>query len=118
MAAERTSPHTTVDPKVILELAIDVWLILLASAVFVLVRHHVRSRNMPPGPRGLPFIGNKHQVPSIKPWRRFAEWNRQYGAHFVPWCGYSELRVQCFVGPVVSLHLGSTPVIGELLPAL
>ncbi|OBZ66931.1 3-hydroxyphenylacetate 6-hydroxylase [Grifola frondosa] len=47
---------------------------------------------MPPGPRGLPFIGNKHQVPSIKPWRQFAEWNRQYG-------------------PVVSLYLGSTPVI-------
>ncbi|KAL1939407.1 hypothetical protein VTO73DRAFT_9963 [Trametes versicolor] len=92
MAAGRTSLHTTVDPKVMLELAIDVWLILLASAVFVLVRHHVRRRNMPPGPRGLPFIGNKYQVPSIKPWRRFAEWNRQYG-------------------PVVSLHLGSTPVI-------
>ena len=35
---------------------------------------------MPPGPRGLPFIGNKHQVPSIKPWRKFAEWNKQYGA--------------------------------------
>ncbi|KAI0664172.1 cytochrome P450 [Cubamyces menziesii] len=70
----------------------DVWLLLLAFTLFVLVKQYTRKRNMPPGPRGLPFLGNKHQVPSIKPWRKFAEWNRQYG-------------------PVVSFHLGSTPVI-------
>ncbi|KAI0634094.1 cytochrome P450 [Trametes polyzona] len=71
---------------------IDGWILLLGTALFVLVKQYVRRRNMPPGPRGLPFIGNKHQVPSVKPWRKFAEWNKQYG-------------------PVVSLHLGSTPVI-------
>ncbi|KAG0698338.1 cytochrome P450 [Suillus ampliporus] len=47
---------------------------------------------MPPGPRGLPWIGNRHQIPAAKPWRKFAEWNRQYGS-------------------VMSIFLGSTPVI-------
>ena len=36
---------------------------------------------MPPGPRGLPFLGNKHQVPAVKPWRTFAKWNQEYGEH-------------------------------------
>ncbi|TFK75624.1 cytochrome P450 [Pluteus cervinus] len=47
---------------------------------------------MPPGPLGVPWIGNKHQLPAVKPWRKFAEWNKEYG-------------------PVVSIHLGTTPVI-------
>ncbi|KAH9937759.1 cytochrome P450 [Epithele typhae] len=66
--------------------------LLLTLLAFAVVRQHVRRRGMPPGPRGLPWIGNKHQVPAIKPWWKFAEWNREYG-------------------PVVSIHLGSTPVI-------
>ncbi|RPD53731.1 cytochrome P450 [Lentinus tigrinus ALCF2SS1-7] len=76
-------------PHVVLENAIPLLIGLVAYAV---VASYVRRRNMPPGPHGLPFIGNKHQVPSIKPWRKFAEWNKQYG-------------------PIFSLHLGSTPVI-------
>ncbi|KAH7912492.1 cytochrome P450 [Hygrophoropsis aurantiaca] len=47
---------------------------------------------MPPGPLGLPWIGNKHQMPALKPWRKFADWNKQYG-------------------PVMSIFLGRTPVI-------
>lgn len=33
----------------------------------------------PPGPRGLPLIGNIADIPSIKPWLTFAEWGRKYG---------------------------------------
>ncbi|KAI9056287.1 cytochrome P450 [Trametes sanguinea] len=73
-------------------LVINAWIMLLGLALFLTVKQYSRRRKMPPGPRGLPLIGNKHQVPSIKPWRKFAEWNREYG-------------------PVVSFHLGSTPVI-------
>ncbi|KAI0050340.1 cytochrome P450 [Auriscalpium vulgare] len=49
---------------------------------------------MPPGPKGLPWIGNRSQLPASKPWRKFTEWNKQYGS-------------------VASLFLGRTPVIGS-----
>ena len=64
-----------------LRVAIDVAPLVVILLSFLLVRQYVQRRNMPPGPRGVPFIGNKHQVPSIKPWRKFAEWNKQYGAY-------------------------------------
>ncbi|KAL5514879.1 hypothetical protein ACEPAG_2195 [Sanghuangporus baumii] len=47
---------------------------------------------MPPGPPGIPFIGNRHQMPARKPWRKFEQLNKIYG-------------------PVVSLFFGSTPII-------
>ncbi|TCD68667.1 hypothetical protein EIP91_010189 [Steccherinum ochraceum] len=74
----------------------DPLLVALAATALLLmstVRYMLSDyRRMPPGPRPLPFIGNTHQVPAIKPWWTFEKWNKQYG-------------------PVVSLWLGRTPVI-------
>jgi hypothetical protein len=43
------------------------------------VRWYRLRQIMPPGPLGLPWIGNKNQVPSYKPWQKFEEWNQEYG---------------------------------------
>ncbi|KAF5379529.1 hypothetical protein D9615_006568 [Tricholomella constricta] len=64
----------------------------LALVLYLVIKWTSRRMSMPPGPFGIPLIGNRHQLPAVKPWRKFAEWNRQYGA-------------------VVSIFLGSTPVI-------
>ena len=32
-----------------------------------------------PGPPGLPFLGNLHQLPDDYPWRKFKEWSDTYG---------------------------------------
>lgn len=32
----------------------------------------------PPGPRGLPLIGNLHDVPASREWLAYANWSRQY----------------------------------------
>ncbi|KAG1815026.1 cytochrome P450 [Suillus subaureus] len=33
----------------------------------------------PPGPRGLPLVGNIQDIPHVKPWLTFAEWGKKYG---------------------------------------
>jgi hypothetical protein len=33
----------------------------------------------PPGPRGLPLVGNIQDIPLVKPWLTFAEWGKKYG---------------------------------------
>ncbi|KAJ7594361.1 cytochrome P450 [Mycena floridula] len=73
--------------------SLDVIALTLSSLLLysVLKWFFLRAR-MPPGPLGIPFIGNRYQIPGVKPWVKFAEWNRLYG-------------------PVTSIVLGSEPVI-------
>lgn len=33
----------------------------------------------PPGPKGYPIIGNLLDVPTEKPWLKYAEWDKTYG---------------------------------------
>ncbi|KAJ3512342.1 hypothetical protein NLJ89_g3577 [Agrocybe chaxingu] len=71
-----------------------------AYTIYCLMKWYRLRKLMPPGPLGLPFIGNKHELPAIKPWKKFAELNKRYG-------------------PVTSIFLGDTPVIicGTAQPA-
>lgn len=58
---------------------------LVATAVVLggLLSYYVLSlakgKKLPPGPRGLPVIGNAHQMPTQTPWLVFAEWRKKYG---------------------------------------
>ncbi|PPQ95920.1 hypothetical protein CVT26_016143 [Gymnopilus dilepis] len=67
------------------------WLPALAVA-FWLWNSYRRFRALPPGPRGLPIIGNVLQLPTKMPWFRFTEWAEEYG-------------------PIFSLNLAGQPVV-------
>ena len=55
--------------------------LLLAGAVFAFVRYlNSPWRKLPPGPNGLPIIGNALQLAGAnKLWLRFSSWRKQYG---------------------------------------
>ncbi|RAL02615.1 cytochrome P450 [Aspergillus ibericus CBS 121593] len=69
--------------------------IVCILAVFVLLGAKLKQRtrpNLPPGPPGLPLLGNLHQFPSSNTRTTFDKWHRTYG-------------------PIVSLTLGTRHVI-------
>lgn len=54
--------------------------VLLTHDVFLWLR-------LPAGPTPLPFIGNKLDIPSSKPWIQFDEWSKKYGPIYTLWIG-------------------------------
>jgi len=81
-------------------------IILFLAILFVVVRRSLRRKKLPlpPGPPGLPIIGNLFEAPKSYPWLQFDKWKRQYGPIF-------SLKV----GADVMIVLGNYQIAHELL---
>ncbi|KAJ7323905.1 cytochrome P450 [Mycena albidolilacea] len=82
---------------------------LLAGALLITTlawRRFSRSHHapLPPGPRGLPLIGNAHQLPLERQWLTFTDWAKSYG---------EIVHVSAFGQPVVILN--SSKAVSDLL---
>ena len=53
--------------------------VLLAWSLKSAIATSTKRHKMPPGPPGLPFLGNVFNTPSNMPWFQFSEWAKQYG---------------------------------------
>jgi len=44
-----------------------------------------RNKYLPPGPKGIPILGNFLQLSKAKPWKVFEQWGKEYGEFpFIP----------------------------------
>ncbi len=63
-------------------------LVLILVSVYVhrlrAWRSRSRGRPLPPGPAGLPVIGNMFNIPQSKQWLEFQELSATYGASMLP----------------------------------
>ncbi|KAJ3553128.1 hypothetical protein NM688_g3784 [Phlebia brevispora] len=42
-----------------------------------------RNSRLPPGPKGIPFVGNIFDIPKTYEWKRYREWSRQYNSDLI-----------------------------------
>lgn len=57
--------------------------------VLCLLKAYLRSgkvMSLPPGPKGLPLVGNLCDMPVEKEWLTFARWGEKYGAFYLVEC--------------------------------
>ncbi|KAF5372236.1 hypothetical protein D9758_005061 [Tetrapyrgos nigripes] len=57
---------------------VSVFLCILTLYLFRTIRRNISVR-YPPGPWGLPLLGNALQLPTVKPWHTLAKWKKTYG---------------------------------------
>ncbi|KAH6910222.1 cytochrome P450 [Coprinopsis sp. MPI-PUGE-AT-0042] len=63
-----------------LSIGIVASVVVLASIALVLSsRRNRHTLPLPPGPKGLPLLGNILDIPLDKPWKVYDSWSKQYG---------------------------------------
>ena len=91
-------------------------LVVLCAAAFVKYRKRWGNKQQseaprPPGPKGLPVIGNIFDLPEVNPWITVQDWSKQYGLFNLPFLMRYSIRIANDI-------LRSTHLHGEFRQAL
>lgn len=91
---------------------LDGIMVFCAFAALLIYRMWYRKRfekflgySLPPGPRGLPLIGNLLDMPSEKEWLTFAEWGKKYGKPTVTFIKYLISLLLFLKGPICHVNV-------------
>jgi Cytochrome P450 len=72
LPALRSLPSLSIDQSL---------LILFTGYLFTKVLFSKKKGPLPPGPRGLPLLGNIFQIPRLQ-WLKYTEWQKEFGPIF------------------------------------
>lgn len=65
------------------DLALSQWLalgtIVIVFGAILIPRRRAPRRPYPPGPKGLPLLGNAFQMPVDRRWLVYRDWAKKYG---------------------------------------
>lgn len=56
--------------------------LVIALWIWLFLRGRLATHLLPPGPPGIPLLGNLFDWPYESGWLRFTEWGRIFGARF------------------------------------
>ncbi|THG93113.1 hypothetical protein EW026_g8030 [Hermanssonia centrifuga] len=95
------------------------FLIIFTKLFIMLIRARHLRKVMPPGPTGLPLLGNVLEMPKKETWKKLGEWNQQYGASHKPQLhafandlhAMLDVVMLFSLGPINSLNMAGQPII-------
>lgn len=65
-------------------MAVYIFLVLVASSILKALFRSIRRFSLPPGPKGLPLVGNIFDMPVEREWLTFARWGEVWGSLINP----------------------------------